>query len=395
VIKRALSALLALLIAAGPAAAGDFKVAGPVDAPGVTPITSNVLIPGLGKTVTVPDLPAVPNGGILPYLPQTAIPNIQTANDDVYQPQETHAPSLLALNQALAPQTLKQPKQDAPKAGEAEAASQGAKFDGSKIDESGSVAPAVVPQIGPRWRSVALAIMAAGSLNLSRSATVGRKWFAPADMTNQQVAAKSESNFRKAAIMVVDHAKDLPLNQATAITLNKTLTEGLVPADIHGDPHYHTDTYIFYNWLESPETQQLARDNPVEMASLLHYKMSRLDSFPDGNGRLARLMADLALIKGGYAPVFYSDMKDYFERGNHRSKVTRETRDAYFREMVQRGQAAMSDPTAFKRSLYDINGLDPDLQAELLARDGQQGAPALSRKVTHPKKAPRNPPQPQ
>lgn len=379
--------MLALLIASSSAAAGDFNIKGPVDAPNaITPITSNVFLPSLGKTVTVPDLPALPNGGILPSLPQTAIPNIQAANDDVYQPTESHTPSLLALNQALMPQTVKQPKEDAPKTGENEAAVQGAKFDGSKVDESAAVAPSVVPQVGPRWRSVALAIMAAGSLNLSRSATVGRKWFAPEQMTNQEVAAKSESNFRKAAILVVDHAKDLPINQETAVTLNKILTEGLVPAEIHGNPHFHTDTYVFYSWLESAETQKLAHDNPVEMANLLHYKMSRLDSFPDGNGRLARLMADIALIKGGYAPVFYSDMKDYFERGNHRSKVSPETRRAYFKEMVERGQAAMADPAAFKQSLYDINGLDPDLQAELLARDGQHGAPALSRKITHPKK---------
>src|SRR5690606_6884526 len=94
----------------------------------------------------------------------------------------------------------------------------------------------------------------------------------------------------------------------------------------------------FYRWLDKHGASFGARD-PVGLAELLHYNLSGLDSFPDGNGRTARLMADLALLKHDRAPARYSQMETYFEQGSPHGPASREAARAYFATACAWGQA--------------------------------------------------------
>ena len=199
-----------------------------------------------------------------------------------------------------------------------------------------------------------LQVMVEGSLNVSRTKVDARRFLAPDSVPTKAIPETAEANFRRAATFVIKNAASLPLNRTTAITINKMVTEGLVPEKTRGDPLYRlrskystvTDPFVggdvnrFYDWLEQTAPKLGPRD-PIDLAEKIHYNMSALDSFPDGNGRTARLMADLALLKHGVAPASYTEMTDYFAHGNPRSPVTRDEKREYFRSIVARGQARL------------------------------------------------------
>jgi hypothetical protein len=206
------------------------------------------------------------------------------------------------------------------------------------------------------YKEKALHIMMEGSLNVSRTKVLGRRFMAPAEVKDAQIADLAEANFKKAAVYIIENFESLEMNLQTAVILNKILTEGLVSENIRGNPNFRMNgTYVhevdanigqrpddFYvTWLNSPEAQSLFRTSPVEYAEIVHNSIMSLDSFPDGNGRLSRLFADLALIKSDISPAYYTSMKDYFDRGNARSPVSREVRKAYFYEIVRKGMSAL------------------------------------------------------
>jgi hypothetical protein len=225
--------------------------------------------------------------------------------------------------------------------------------------------------------------MLAGSLNTSRTAALGRVYFADASHTNASVQELAESNFRTAAEYVLDHYAELPLNRQTAIALNRMLTAGLVPEDIRGNPDYHRDSRSYYESLEN-DAAALGRADPLALAEEVHFNVSRLDSFPDGNGRTARLMTDLALLQHGLPPAFYTDMRDYFSRGNHRAKVSRAARSVYFREAVDRGRRALVDPEYLAAEARRARTLDADFVAAHTSDEGHSGKPAVPRSQLPP-----------
>jgi Fic family protein len=53
----------------------------------------------------------------------------------------------------------------------------------------------------------------------------------------------------------------------------------------------------FMNWLNT------AREHPVTIAALAHYKFVSIHPFVDGNGRTARLLMNLILMQHGYPPA--------------------------------------------------------------------------------------------
>lgn len=201
----------------------------------------------------------------------------------------------------------------------------------------------------------AVEIIMAASDNLSRTISEGRRFMAPDDLEAQQISQIAQKNFERTARYLVKNHGKLELNQKTAIRLNKMLTKDLVPDPVRGrmdfrrrspsreltDDFVDGQFYLFYKWLEGEKASDLLKTDPVKLAELIHHNISALDSFPDGNGRLARLMADLALIKADLAPALYTGIEDYFARGNALSGASREALLDYFREMAQRGQDAM------------------------------------------------------
>lgn len=55
----------------------------------------------------------------------------------------------------------------------------------------------------------------------------------------------------------------------------------------------------FFYWYESEKSNV----NPCLLASQFHYKFVKIHSFVDGNGRMARLLANLILVQNGYPPM--------------------------------------------------------------------------------------------
>jgi len=54
--------------------------------------------------------------------------------------------------------------------------------------------------------------------------------------------------------------------------------------------------------------------NPIELAAFAHHEIARIHPFVDGNGRVARLLCNLIIMKNGYPPIIIrnKDRKKYF-----------------------------------------------------------------------------------
>jgi len=70
-----------------------------------------------------------------------------------------------------------------------------------------------------------------------------------------------------------------------------------VPPDPAAVPGLMRD---FVNWLNSPEAAAL---HPAERAALAHFRLVDIHPFTDGNGRTARLLMNLLLMRSGYPPA--------------------------------------------------------------------------------------------
>lgn len=75
---------------------------------------------------------------------------------------------------------------------------------------------------------------------------------------------------------------------------------------ISGTPHIHPDFLLvseqmkeLMNWYHG-EAQRL---HPVERSAILHSLFVKIHPFIDGNGRTARLLLNLELMKHGYVPI--------------------------------------------------------------------------------------------
>ncbi|XP_015924682.2 protein adenylyltransferase FICD [Parasteatoda tepidariorum] len=68
----------------------------------------------------------------------------------------------------------------------------------------------------------------------------------------------------------------------------------------------------FVEWLQSYEFLQL---HPVKQAALAHYKLVYIHPFVDGNGRTARLIMNMILMRYGYPPVIIrNNERNYYFR---------------------------------------------------------------------------------
>ena len=86
----------------------------------------------------------------------------------------------------------------------------------------------------------------------------------------------------------------------------------------HAD-HVHKLMNEFIEWLNVIQTQNEV--HPVQIAALAHYKFVYIHPFYDGNGRTARLLMNLILMKSGLPPVIILkqerlDYYDYLEMAN-------------------------------------------------------------------------------
>lgn len=96
-----------------------------------------------------------------------------------------------------------------------------------------------------------------------------------------------------------------------------------VPPDAVAVPGLMHD---FAAWLASDEAKQL---HTVEFAALAHFKLVDIHPFVDGNGRTARLLMNLILMRAGYPPaivraedrVAYYDALDAAHAGDTRDVI--------------------------------------------------------------------------
>ncbi|WP_088050551.1 Fic family protein [Virgibacillus dakarensis] len=70
----------------------------------------------------------------------------------------------------------------------------------------------------------------------------------------------------------------------------------------HTPPHFlqiQDEMDALFNWYEENKNKL----HPVELAALFHFKFVYIHPFSDGNGRTARLIMNLILMKNGYPPA--------------------------------------------------------------------------------------------
>lgn len=67
----------------------------------------------------------------------------------------------------------------------------------------------------------------------------------------------------------------------------------------------------FLHWLNSEKAKDI---NPVIMAGIAHYEVARIHPFIDGNGRTARLLATLVLLKSGFDHRRFFALDDYYDQ---------------------------------------------------------------------------------
>ncbi|MBI4100741.1 Fic family protein [Candidatus Microgenomates bacterium] len=67
----------------------------------------------------------------------------------------------------------------------------------------------------------------------------------------------------------------------------------------------------FINWLGGPPAKDL---HPVLKAGIIHYELARVHPFLDGNGRVARAAAIMALFREGYDVKRFFSLEEHYDR---------------------------------------------------------------------------------
>ncbi len=125
----------------------------------------------------------------------------------------------------------------------------------------------------------------------------------------------------------------------------------------------------FIAWLNSKETQDL---DPVLEAGITHYEFVRIHPFVDGNGRTARALASLILLKRGFDTKRFFTLDDFYNADRLRyykalKSVNQKTLDLtnwleYFCEGV-----AVSTKAVEKKVLVLTGGQRKEKEAEQIA----------------------------
>jgi len=162
--------------------------------------------------------------------------------------------------------------------------------------------------------------------------------------------------------------------------------------------------FISPNSLKVPQLMEdfviWAKDNSghiniIKYVATLHYKFVWIHPFVDGNGRVARLLMNLMLIRAGYPPaiILNSDRKKYYnalsraDRGDFETffkvigQAVERSLDLYLRALGVDKEELVSLSELAKDSIYSQDYLS------LLARQGKLSALKLGRNWLSSKKA--------
>ncbi len=117
--------------------------------------------------------------------------------------------------------------------------------------------------------------------------------------------------------------------------------------------------------------QNRSKLNPVEMAALFHHKLVLIHPFIDGNGRCARLVMNLILMRHGYPPavILKVDRKKYY-------RVLREADQEEFENYLNfMGRAVERSLIIYLQALVPSNSKEYDKQGYISISEAAKGSP--------------------
>jgi hypothetical protein len=129
------------------------------------------------------------------------------------------------------------------------------------------------------------------------------------------------------------------------------------------------EMHALVQWL----TAHLEAMNPVQLATQLHYRFVRIHPFDDGNGRVARLLANYVLMRSGYLPavVRTSEKAKYLAALRTADAGEMSALTEYFGELTQRS-LEMGLKAARGQSIEELS--DVEKEVELFIRDQHEYA---------------------
>lgn len=172
---------------------------------------------------------------------------------------------------------------------------------------------------------------------LEHGVTIGGKSIADhLDAINGQKAyALMLDLAQRRAKITVDVILDLHRSVVGDATYAGTLRDEAVyiRGSLHVPPNYVKVPHLMDEMIAEYTKGFRVGEHPVACAAKLHFRLLTIHPFKDGNGRTARLLQNLALIRDGYVPVL----------------IGPEEKPRYF-DVLQKAQIAVpgvGDPTAF------------------------------------------------
>lgn len=133
-------------------------------------------------------------------------------------------------------------------------------------------------------------------------------------------------NGQRAYVMMLNFAKNnIPITATVVRNLHRAVVgdveyagqwreQAVYISDSRHVPPNHLKLSQLMDDMISSYERSKAREHPVALAAKLHFDLVHIHPFVDGNGRTARLLGNLELIRSGFAPILIEkeDRRDYF-----------------------------------------------------------------------------------
>ena len=139
-----------------------------------------------------------------------------------------------------------------------------------------------------------------------------------------------------------------PVRGAHGQTLMRSITPGAFKTQpnhvltLSGEIHYYADPLQVPGEVERlialiEEQEKTRAMHPVELAATAHYELARIHPFDDCNGRGARLLMNLLLMRAHYPPIVIKteERRRYLEALEEADRGDREPFSAFIAEHVR------------------------------------------------------------